>query len=53
MRQCDAKTLSSTYSDAHRCLKSTGLKKVGKRSLCMHHRTMRSRKAALDVGCKP
>jgi|GEM_PF-4738284 len=50
MNQCDAQTLPSTYSEAHRCLKSTGLKRIGKRTLCMHHRTMRDRKTALDAG---
>jgi len=54
MNQCDAKTLPSTYSEAHRCLKSTGLKKIGKRYLCTHHRSMRDRKAGADVeGHKP
>ena len=50
MSQCDAQTLASTYSDAHRCLKSTGLKRIGKRTLCMHHRTMSGKKAAPDAG---
>jgi hypothetical protein len=50
MRQCDAQTLSSTYSDAHRCLKKTGIKKVGKRALCMHHRSMRNRKTSPKSG---
>ena len=50
MNQCDAQTLPSTYSAAHRCLKSTGLKKIGKHYLCGHHRTMRDRKAGLDAG---
>ncbi|MCX5795655.1 MAG: hypothetical protein NTY77_09195 [Elusimicrobia bacterium] len=50
MNQCEAQTLASTYSEAHRCLKSSGLKKIGKRTLCVHHRTMRDRKAALDAG---
>jgi hypothetical protein len=31
-------------------LKITGLKKIGKHTLCVHHRTMRDRKAALDAG---
>ncbi|MBI5239035.1 MAG: hypothetical protein HY926_01045 [Elusimicrobia bacterium] len=46
MTQCDARTLPSTYSESHRCLKSAGLKKVGKRTLCPHHRNMRGRKHA-------
>ena len=50
MNRCDATTLASTYSEAHRCLKGTGLKRIGKRTLCMHHRTMRARKAVLDAG---
>ncbi|MFA5140243.1 MAG: hypothetical protein WC728_13510 [Elusimicrobiota bacterium] len=44
MKQCEAKTLSSTYSETHRCLKSTGLKKIGKRYLCAHHRSMQGRR---------
>lgn len=47
MNQCDAKTLTSSYSEAHRCLKNSGLKKVGDRLLCGHHRTMQDRKAGL------
>jgi len=46
MSQCDAQTLPSTYSDSHRCLKRSGLKKIGKRTLCLHHRNMRGRKHA-------
>lgn len=41
MRQCEAWTLASTYTLAHRCLKTSGLKKVGKRWLCAHHRKAR------------
>jgi hypothetical protein len=44
MNQCDALTLASTYSQAHRCLKLTDVKKVGKLTLCAHHRAMRDRK---------
>ena len=50
MSQCDAQTLSSTYARAHRCLKSSGLKRHGKNTLCTHHRAMRDRKRALDSG---
>ena len=45
MKQCHAKTLPSTYSDVHRCLKKTGLKKLGWEYLCRHHRSIRDRKA--------
>ncbi|MBI5882415.1 MAG: hypothetical protein HZB91_04850 [Elusimicrobia bacterium] len=45
MKQCDATTLHSTYSRAHRCLKKTGVKNMGKKNLCPHHRTMEDRKA--------
>lgn len=38
MKQCDAMTLASTYSQAHRCLKTKGLKVVKRRRLCSHHR---------------
>ncbi|MFA6316160.1 MAG: hypothetical protein WC943_01985 [Elusimicrobiota bacterium] len=38
MKQCDAMTLRSTYTAAHRCLKKTGVRKVGKKNLCAHHR---------------
>jgi len=44
MRQCDATTIASTYSDSHRCLKRHGLKKVGRRILCAHHYAAMSRK---------
>lgn len=50
MNQCAAQTLPSVYSKAHRCLKITGLKKVGTRCFCRHHQTMRARKAALAAG---
>lgn len=40
MKQCDAKTLPSTYATAHQCLKTSGVKKIGKRNLCAHHQTM-------------
>jgi hypothetical protein len=46
MTRCDALTLSSTYSAAHRCLKRTGVRKVGKKNLCTHHRAMKSRRNA-------
>jgi hypothetical protein len=45
MKQCDATTLHSTYSRAHRCLKKTGVKNVGKKNLCLHHRSMAVRKS--------
>jgi hypothetical protein len=38
VKQCDATTLVSTYSSAHRCLKKSGIQKVGARFLCAHHR---------------
>ena len=38
MKQCDATTLASTYTRAHRCLKTKGLKLVKRRRLCSHHR---------------
>ena len=44
-KQCEATTLTSTYSQAHRCLKNKGVKQVGKRKLCAHHQTMQTRKA--------
>mgnify|MGYP001594481362 CR=1 FL=1 len=44
MKQCDATTLHSTYSVAHRCLKKTGVRNVGKKNLCLHHRAMAGRK---------
>ncbi|MBI5209951.1 MAG: hypothetical protein HY927_08265 [Elusimicrobia bacterium] len=44
MKQCDATTLPSTYTTAHRCLKKAGVKKVGKKNLCTHHRAMEDRK---------
>ncbi|MBI5625102.1 MAG: hypothetical protein HY924_15100 [Elusimicrobia bacterium] len=46
MKQCDAVTLASTYAAAHRCLKKTGVRKIGKRNLCAHHRTGRASKPA-------
>lgn len=41
--QCEATTLASTYSTAHRCLKKR-VKKTGKKSLCAHHHTMEDKK---------
>ena len=38
MKQCEAVTLASSYAAAHPCLKKNGLKMVGKRRLCAHHR---------------
>jgi hypothetical protein len=37
MKQCEATTRASTYSKSHRCLKKSGVKKIGKRYLCAHH----------------
>jgi hypothetical protein len=37
--QCEAITLVSTYSNAHQCLKTSGIRKHGKRNLCAHHRS--------------
>jgi len=45
-KQCEATTLPSTYSGAHRCLKRRGVKKAGKKSLCAHHQTMAARRRA-------
>lgn len=39
MKHCQAVTQASSYTLAHPCLKKNGLKKVGKRYLCAHHRT--------------
>lgn len=37
--RCEALTLHSTYSDAHRCSKrDSGVRKVGRNFLCAHHR---------------
>ncbi len=41
--QCEAVTLAGTYSDAHRCLKKTDLRRPGNKSLCAHHLGMRAR----------
>lgn len=38
MKQCEATTRASTYSGAHRCHKKNGVKKIGKRYLCAHHK---------------
>ncbi|UPT72803.1 MAG: hypothetical protein M0D55_12825 [Elusimicrobiota bacterium] len=45
-KQCDAVTPASTYTEAHRCLKKSGLKKSGKRRLCAHHKSMEERRKA-------
>ncbi|MEK7384731.1 MAG: hypothetical protein AAB262_15810 [Elusimicrobiota bacterium] len=42
MQQCDAITLASSYACAHPCLKKNGLKKVGQRRLCAHHRASKT-----------
>lgn len=49
MTQCDARTLTSTYSTPHRCMKRSGVKRIGKRNLCAHHRGMRDRGSALSA----
>lgn len=41
MKQCEALTLASSYSAAHRCLKVRGIKKMGPLQLCSHHRSAR------------
>ena len=41
MRQCEAITQPSIYSKAHRCLKKNGVKKIGKRYLCAHHKNVK------------
>lgn len=38
MKQCEAITQAACYSKAHRCLKKNGVKKIGKRYLCAHHK---------------
>lgn len=43
MRQCDAITPASTYTESHRCLKRHGLKKLYGRTLCPHHYAKRLR----------
>jgi hypothetical protein len=47
--QCEATTLTSTYSSAHRCLKVRGVKKVASSMLCLHHRVMRMGLAARRI----
>jgi hypothetical protein len=42
--QCEAVTLASTYSQSHRCLKKAGIKRLGKRRLCLHHRNFEARR---------
>jgi hypothetical protein len=45
--QCEATTLESTYSRAHRCLKKTaGKKRTGRRGLCPAHQSMADRAPA-------
>lgn len=46
MKQCEAVTVASTYSSAHRCLKRSVDPKSGKRRLCRHHKSMAARKPA-------
>lgn len=38
IRQCEAMTVASTYTAAHRCLKMGKWKRIGARRLCTHHR---------------
>ena len=45
MKQCEATSRASTYSEAHRCLKETGATKIGKRYLCSHHKNAKIRAA--------
>lgn len=46
MKQCDAVTQPSTYTLAHRCLKTRGVKKAGRKNLCAHHLAMETRRIA-------
>ncbi len=46
MKQCEAITQPSVYSKAHRCLKKNGIKKIGKRYLCAHHKNAKILAAA-------
>ena len=41
--QCQAVTLASTYSQAHRCLKPAAGSRAPR--LCAHHRSMEARRA--------
>jgi hypothetical protein len=43
VRRCDAVTLASTYSAAHRCLKKSVVK-VRRLNLCAHHRALELRR---------
>ncbi len=43
LRQCQALTLAGTYSPSHRCLKRSGLRKIGAILLCTHHRALAGR----------
>lgn len=49
MKQCEAMTQPSYYSKAHRCLKKNGVKKIGKRYLCAHHKNTNIQDAASAV----
>ncbi len=42
-RQCQAITLANTYASSHRCLKRSGLRRVGSIYLCSHHRAAAAR----------
>jgi hypothetical protein len=43
--QCEATTLESTYSRAHRCLKKkAGKKKSGAKALCSAHQAIQDRR---------
>lgn len=46
--QCEATTLASTYSRAHRCLKKKAgkKKKAGARALCSAHQVIEDRRAS-------
>ncbi len=48
MKQCEAMTRSSTYSATHRCLKRNGVKKIGRRYLCAHHKNAKILDARSD-----
>lgn len=41
MQQCEATTLPSSRLGRHRCLQIHGVKKSGRRQLCLLHRKMR------------
>lgn len=47
--RCDAIALATTYAEAHRCLKTQGVRLVRGKRLCAHHRQAKGRSVLVSA----